>query len=58
MTCTPATAESPGAWIEALRRRVEHGLAEAVPGHEPAAEAVRDLLAAGGKRLRALLVYL
>ncbi len=41
-----------------LRRRVAGRLGRAVDGADPAALAVRELLAAGGKRLRPLLVYL
>ncbi len=44
--------------VVGLRQRVAGQLSEAVVGDDPAARAVRELLAAGGKRLRPLLVYL
>lgn len=51
------------AWVRdpsvvALRQRVGGRLARVAPNADPASRAVRDLLAAGGKRLRPLLVYL
>ncbi len=41
-----------------LRQRVAQRLALLAPDDDPASRAVRELLAAGGKRLRPLLVYL
>ncbi len=56
-------APAPQAWIVdpvvvALRRRVALRLSGLIEGSDPASRAVRDLLGAGGKRLRPLLVYL
>jgi heptaprenyl diphosphate synthase len=53
---TLAWVRDPG--VVALRQRVSQRLASTVSAEEPASRAVRDLLAAGGKRLRPLLVYL
>jgi heptaprenyl diphosphate synthase len=58
-----AAAADTLAWVRdpsvvALRERVAERLDAVVAADEPASRAVRELLAAGGKRLRPLLVYL
>jgi octaprenyl-diphosphate synthase len=49
---------SAGAVALSLRGRIDARLQAAAPGDEPASRAVRDLLGAGGKRLRPVLVHL
>ncbi len=61
VTLTPPAARlswAAGPLVPRLLVRIERGLVGVAPGSEPASRAVRDLLAAGGKRLRPLLVYL
>ena len=60
---TPVPSPTARSWVRdrevvELRQRVGDRLALLAPDDDPASRAVRELLAAGGKRLRPLLVYL